>query len=177
MKPLIFEVTTIGQASLCIMPAPSGRHLSRDLAFYRMLGVDKIVSLLEDKEAKKLGVHKEQALCEKLGLQFEQFAIPDQHTPDITTFQPFIETLYQELESGDIKTLAVHCRAGIGRTGVVAGCLLRRDGHRSDHAVKMMSDVRGYAMPQTEEQYHFIVNYPVSIKPCNMPTPAAQSRL
>jgi protein-tyrosine phosphatase len=60
-------------------------------------------------------------LCKKAGIKWEYFYIPDFGIPDNTDdFNAMISRLVQSIEQGD--AVCVHCRAGIGRTGMVLTC-------------------------------------------------------
>jgi hypothetical protein len=62
------------------------------------------------------------------------------------------------------RTLYIHCRAGIGRTGLVVGCYLADDGLRGDAALKKLNKLWRHsgrsmtwpALPQTDEQANYI---------------------
>lgn len=46
----------------------------------------------------------------------------------------------------------VHCRAGIGRTGLVATAILMQDGFSAKSACEMVSSKRGVVVPETQAQ-------------------------
>ncbi len=164
MKPFIFEVKHIGKGSLCIMPAPRPNTLAEDMTHYMQMGIHKVVSLLEKQEATARGLAFEAHLCTELGMEFEQFPIPDQRIPKNTkAFNALVEHLYTELQAG--KNISVHCYAGIGRTGVLAGSLLIRDGMEPGAAIDLMSRVRGRNMPQTQEQYEYLTGHDAPMLP------------
>lgn len=158
MKPLIFEAARIGKGTLCIMPKPDGYNLTEAVAHFHLLGINRIVSLLENHEIKRFGLEQESTLCERRGINFTHFPITDSQLPrDPKTFQLLVKGLHAELAQG--ANIAIHCRAGIGRTGILAACILRRDGYDPDTAIQMLSHARGFPMPETDSQYDFILDF------------------
>lgn len=158
MKPLIFEAARVGNGTLCIMPKPDGYNLEEAIAHFRLLGINRVVSLLENHEIKRFGLEQEGALCDRHGIHFTHFPITDSQLPqDLKTFQLLVKGLHTELTQGS--NVTIHCRAGIGRTGILAACILRRDGCEPEAAIQMLSHARGFPMPETERQYAFILDF------------------
>jgi protein-tyrosine phosphatase len=58
--------------------------------------------------------------------------------------------LSSELSQG--KNIAIHCYAGIGRTGMVAAGILMKQGQSVDLALLELSRIRGLRVPETLEQ-------------------------
>ncbi|MEZ5480278.1 MAG: protein-tyrosine phosphatase family protein [Thiolinea sp.] len=157
METEIFAVKSIGPGELFIMPCPIAALLPDTLQTLQQQGITKLVSLLEHDEAEKLGMADEAAACAQAGLDFEQFPIPDHQIPaDNQAFQLLSSQLYQELQDG--AKLAIHCYAGIGRAGLLAGSLLIRDGMNAGAAAELLSDRRGFMVPQTRQQYLYLLD-------------------
>ena len=166
----IYPVKFIGQGQLSIMPCPKAMHLESALIQLRERGVNSIVSLLEVAEAERLGVGDEPSLCSRLGIQFRQYPIRDHKTPtDTLAFRALIDDLERELRDGH--HVAVHCLAGIGRTGLVAGALLVHDGLSALAATELLSDVRGCIVPQTHEQSNYLLDYEIGEEVRFIPQP------
>jgi protein-tyrosine phosphatase len=72
-----------------------------------------------------------------------------------------IEKLDADLSSG--KNVVIHCRQGIGRTGLLAACLLITKGLSSGAAVESASAARGLTVPETPEQRRWIDQYASSL--------------
>jgi protein-tyrosine phosphatase len=61
------------------------------------------------------------------GVAFLSFPIPDRQVPlPESSLSKALEELEGELEAG--RNVVLHCRQGIGRTGLVAACLLLTKG-------------------------------------------------
>lgn len=57
----------------------------------------------------------------------------------------------------------VHCRQGIGRSGLVAARLLAKKGTSPGAAIEMVSAARGLAVPETAEQREWIDRYAATL--------------
>lgn len=158
MKPRIFEVTQIGSGKLCVMPKPDSQYLGDAVNFFHYLGINTIVCLLEMAEIEEYGLQQEEALCQQTGMDFVHFPIADSHIPaNAEAFRGLVNALHGKLQDG--QNIVIHCRAGIGRTGVLAGCILVNDGMAGDDAIQQISGARGFPIPETEAQYDYILDF------------------
>jgi protein-tyrosine phosphatase len=64
--------------------------------------------------------------------------------------------------------ILIHCVGGLGRTGVIAGCLLRALGVAPAEALKRLVAARGNDCPQSAEQRLFVASFTY---PPEMPRP------
>ncbi|MCC6363578.1 MAG: dual specificity protein phosphatase family protein [Bryobacterales bacterium] len=95
-------------------------------------------------------------------MSFLRFPIPDRQTPkSVDSFSKALESLDLELKTG--RNVVVHCRQGIGRSGLMAACLLVANGADPDTAVRQVSAVRGVPVPETPEQRDWINRYAASL--------------
>ncbi len=148
-----------GAVPLAIVLCPRGEGwLREELAAYKQYGVETIVSLLEADEAGWLGLAEEGPLAEALGLRFLSFPIPDVHVPgDLNAFRLFVTNLAERLRKGE--RIGVHCRGSIGRATVTAACALIHLGWKAAYALAAIQRARGCAVPDTDEQLRWIMNY------------------
>lgn len=144
---------------LALSSRPRGDDwLDDDIADWRREGVDTIVSLLTADEERDLGLCDEAKLVKAHGMQFVSFPIPDREVPDSDVkMAATLEKLDAELSSA--RNVVVHCRQGIGRTGLVAACLLVMKGLNPETAVKNLSSTRGIPVPETTAQRRWIDHY------------------
>ena len=154
MKPSVYEISCVCDGEFFIMPKPSSEWLDDDIHAYQSMGIDKIVSLLEQDEVVELGLLEERACCVKHGIEFVQFPIPDRGVPDRTEFAKLVRQTHGDLVAG--LNVGVHCRAGIGRSGVIAACVLQHFALTADDAVAIVSSARGIEVPDTDEQLQYI---------------------
>ncbi len=133
-----------------------GEYLSDDIYYLSRSGFTHIVSLLEYPEASELELSSEADHCQSNDIHFEQFPIQDRSTPE--SIQSFVESLsrsYNALLSG--ANLIAHCRAGIGRSGIYTTSLLIRHGLTAQEAFALVSEARGFTIPDTQAQVDWIL--------------------
>jgi protein-tyrosine phosphatase len=157
MSPDIYQVKLIGSGSLSVMAKPvSGEWIEDEFSMIAKRGINRIVSLLEDREAIDVGLGQERVLAEKNGMEFISFPIPDRGLPDsVSEYLDFTRRIYREAASG-LHTV-VHCRAGIGRTGLIAAGVLLHCGFEPKEAFEHISRKRCVVVPDTEEQINWVV--------------------
>ena len=146
-----------GKLALAARPR-GGDWLKDEIAAWRGTGIDAVVSLLTPEEELDLDLHREAQVVKARGMKFVSFAIPDRQVPNSETeMTAVLERIDAELSAG--KNVVLHCRQGIGRTGLVGACLLVTRGLSPERAVKTLSVARGNPVPETEEQRHWIDHY------------------
>ena len=104
-----------------------------------------------------LGLEDEGAQCAGAGMGFHNHPITDFGLPDGFAFDPFIHQVADDLRRGS--AIAIHCRAGIGRSGMAVGAALIALGWTAVAAVERISDRRGVSIPDTEEQRRFLADF------------------
>ena|SRR5216683_7676999 len=151
-RPAIYWVREIPETNFALMPRPrGGEWLAEEILGWHAEGIRTVVSLLERDEAVELGLGDEESLCSAAGLGFISFPIPDRGVPGARAdFAELVNMLAERLRTGD--SVAVHCRAGIGRSGLVSACVLGVLGVAPEPAFAMLSRARGVAVPDTDEQ-------------------------
>jgi protein-tyrosine phosphatase len=119
---------------------------------------DVVVSLLTDGEDKEFGLLGERQRCESFGLQFFQFPIVDVGVPASrrATLQ-FVRQLDGLLKAG--LNVGIHCRMGVGRSGMIASCLLMLQGLSPAAAMEAVSTARDVIIPQTLEQREWLIAF------------------
>ncbi len=120
-------------------------------------GVDVIVSLLEESEIPGL-TEAERSLCEEVGVEFFSFPVRDKTVPDSAdTLAVIARRLAERIVAG--KSVAIHCRAGIGRSTTLAACVLILLGVEGDVALDMIAAARGLEVPETEAQRQWVLGF------------------
>jgi len=148
-----------GFCRLAILPRPRGWDwLPDDIAAARRDGVDLIVSALTEVENQELGLSEEAKCCKESTIEFLSFPIEDRSLPDSEgSLDAFIDSLDEKLKQGE--SIAIHCRAGIGRSSMLCACLLVRQGLSSESAFQKIQIARGCAVPDTAEQRKWVESF------------------
>jgi protein-tyrosine phosphatase len=142
--------------ALGIMPAPRGGDaLNDEVKAWRAAGVTRVISALEPMEEAFLELQQEAALCERYGMVFEHFSIIDRSTPaHDSKATDLIAKLATALEEGEI--ILVHCRMGIGRSGMLCGATLVALGLDPTEAFVRVQNARGLRVPDTRAQLEWV---------------------
>jgi protein-tyrosine phosphatase len=155
MRPTTYEVATIGAGKLSVMAKPvGGDWANKEFTGLRQLSIDHVVSLLEAIEQAEVGLTEEESLCNKHGMRYTSFPIIDREVPEKKSALDLAAALHQDLLSGE--HIVIHCRAGVGRTGVIASVLLILAGYSSAEALHLVSFARGVLVPDTDEQDRWV---------------------
>lgn len=146
-----------GKVALASRPR-GGDWLNEEIADWKRGGIASVVSLLTPDEERDLELTFEATMAKKHGLEFISFPIPDRQVPrSEAALGKLLDAISDVLESG--KDVLIHCRQGVGRTGLVAACLLVKAGMSPGAAVEAVSAARQIEVPETSEQRHWIERY------------------
>jgi protein-tyrosine phosphatase len=134
------------------MPRPRGADwLEDEVQSLREQGVDILVSALTSDEVDELDLAKEPDYCYENAISFLPFPIPDRDIPSsYGAVRSFVEGLGKELRAG--KAVAIHCRAGIGRSSLLAASTLVVMGLSPQRAFELIREARGCNVPDTDLQ-------------------------
>lgn len=156
---MAYWVKTDTDAKLAIFPRPRGGDwLQDEVHALRREGTDIIVSMLTQDEVDELELANEKAASESVGIEFRSFPIPDRDIPSSTKpFAESVNSLHSQWQNG--KNIAIHCRAGIGRSSLLLASILVRGGMSSREAFARISEARGYPVPDTEEQREWVERF------------------
>jgi protein-tyrosine phosphatase len=145
------------------MPRPRGGDwLEDEIRSLKSSGVDAVVSLLERAEDEELDITEEQALCESNGISFLSFPIPDRNVPPSgREALDFAGSVLNLLRSG--RSVVIHCRQGVGRSALVAACVMMVGGVPVDEAFEKIEAARGCPVPDTPEQRRWVAHLAKSL--------------
>jgi protein-tyrosine phosphatase len=135
-----------------------GDWLSDEIENWKSAGIKAVLSLLTAEEEAELNLQSESREAKAQGLGYLSFPIPDRQVPKSEArLSEILDKATHELATG--KNLVVHCRQGIGRSGLVAACLLIKSGLSPGAAVDKVSAARGISVPETDEQRDWIDHF------------------
>lgn len=159
----MYWVQFAAKGRLAIMAKPrAGDWLSDEISAWRAAGIDSVVCLLEEAEIGELSLTAEAELCRNAGMEFISYPIADRSVPnDRASLRQLVTHLAKYIEDG--KSVAIHCRAGIGRSVVIAACVMGLTGIELTTALKALSQARGVSVPDTDEQRRWIEAFYVEV--------------
>ena len=161
----VLELPSGGAIGMCHLPGRRGvdgrgRAWARDLAADLQAIADwraaALLSLVESPEFARLGVP---GFAEAVGRQpyaWHHVPIPDMRAPQATSLEAWQRTgaeLVRALDAGG--RVAIHCAAGLGRTGTIAALLLGAFGIAGDDAIRRVRAARPGTL-ETAEQEAFV---------------------
>ncbi len=167
MRPNLYWIDGPWQGKLAIAARPRGNDwLREEIEAWKTSGINKVVSFLTMEEERALGLEDEAPLCEASGVAFMSFPIEDRSVPsDRAVAVRLIQELEQDLAKG--KNVALHCRQGLGRSAMVASCLLVTAGSDAESAFQEIEHARHCPVPETTEQRDWVNHFAREVAPAS----------
>jgi protein-tyrosine phosphatase len=159
MRAEIFWIGGQLEGRLAVLPRPRGGDwLEDEVRSLRESGVDILVSLLTREEVEELGLAHEAECCAAGEIDFISFPIDDRGVPRSgSDVFGLVRRLAAAVLGG--KDVAIHCRQGVGRSALVAACVLAALGERPEMALERIARARGCPVPDTAEQRAWVVQF------------------
>ncbi len=158
MQPALYWIEAPFPGKVAISARPRGGDwLEDEITAWRQAGIDTVISLLTPDEVNDLNLNEEARLSEVHSMRFCSFPIPDRSIPSSRAeTSGLVKTLRSELDAG--RNLVVHCRQGVGRSGLIAAALLISGGIGPEEALRRITDARGVPVPETSEQRAWVLH-------------------
>ena len=159
MQAEVFWVPGPWRGRLGIVLRPRGGDwLADEMKTWREAGIDRVVSLLEQYEQAQLDLEGEAEAAAANGVEFTSFPVPDRGIPpSAESAADLIRSVSGALERG--RTVAVHCRQGIGRSALITGAVLVAKGQDVPTALRTIKESRGLEVPETDEQRQWLRDF------------------
>lgn len=131
-----------GRLAGCPMPGAM-LPLEHDLGLLRTLGVTVLVNLTEKPMADvAIPAH---------GLRTLHMGVEDRDAPPLMWMKMLLVRIDRLMQQGEV--VAVHCLAGLGRTGTVLGAWLVREGLTADEALRRLRAIEpGFVQSRVQEE-------------------------
>jgi protein-tyrosine phosphatase len=154
--PDLYWIELAAPGRLAIMARPrAGEWLDDEVTRWQQAGVKTVVSLLESAEVSELGLQRESTACCEREMEFISFPIPDRCVPVSRADAAKLAAVVAErVQSG--AAVAIHCRAGIGRSALMAAYVLKLLGVTPSEAFERIGNARGVVVPDTDEQREWL---------------------
>lgn len=159
MKGDVYPIKGPWLGQLAILARPRGNDwLIDEVQSWRDAGVNVVVSLLTTTENVELGLADEDQVTKNEGLEFVSFPIADYSVPKSEESVIQLSRQLNELLSGG-KCIGIHCRQSVGRSGLIAACLLVFAGENPAEAFEHVKTGRCAPVPDTAEQREWVYSF------------------
>jgi protein-tyrosine phosphatase len=144
---------------LAIVARPRGGDwLEDEVGAWKGSGIRVVVSTLTADEIADFDLQKEKAICETAGIRLISFPIVDRGVPSsLRATLDLVTDLEARPSAGD--NVAVHCRQGIGRSSLMAACVLASGAIDPETAFDRIQASRGCTVPETVEQRQWVSRF------------------
>lgn len=142
-----------GKKQKAAMTGVWDRDIDKDLAAIRSWGGSTLISLIEAHEYVELEVTELPYTCLQHGMAWYGLPIVDGAIPDAAWEKNWIKarpSLHQTLREGG--RIVIHCKGGLGRTGLLAARILVEFGMPPDEAIKQVRHARPGAIETIEQE-------------------------
>jgi len=151
------------KGKLFVSPMPFGPYDTKNtlLKIYKQHKVEFVVVLVTDDELDHKARHDLLAIYRKNNIKAIRFPFADYTSPDLYQISKVVDIVSGYLRAG--AHMAVHCNAGVGRTGVMTCCIVRDvTGMSAPEAIDYVS--RFMQIKMTDEQMRLVGRFNTVVK-------------
>ncbi len=155
--PLIIN-DDAGQILFTPCPGTKEVGLQNSLEQLAAAGATAVLTLMPKDEMQRNAVIDLPELCAQLGLEWFHLPVEDDHAPEQLFEDAWLlakDKIHALVAAGN--TIAIHCKGGSGRTGLIAALILLERGLPLDEVVDRVRVIRPNAL-QIPAHYEYITN-------------------
>ncbi len=157
----LFNLLDVPAGGILILSAHPAHFGAVDdaLLAYRAAGAKLLISLLPHHELRTLGLQSVQHCCAQAGLEWAHCPIDD-FSPPGPLFEQHWHGTASRVHSllDNCEGVALHCRAGLGRTGTVAARVLIERGLCAADAIQLVRQKRPGSI-ETAKQENYLQHF------------------
>ena len=133
--------------------------------FKQYKGVEAIICLIDKRGLGNLdlSLYNYKEICRSLNIKFIHYPVRDFDAPKETPeeIDKKLISPVKELLTVENKTIVMHCRGGVGRSGLIAALILTKLGHFSDteSAIEYLRKIRNPQCVESGDQEEYIDQY------------------
>lgn len=153
-----FDMLPLTTGKLIFTPCPGtkGTSLVDAVTQLKAAGATAIITLMPQQELTQNNADSLGAICAELGIQWFQLPIEDDCAPEQAFEQAFASHKAEILALLQANhTVAIHCKGGSGRTGLVAAILMIELGYSKADATAQVQSLRPKALGHPVHQAYF----------------------
>jgi len=154
-----FDALTLDNgAQLIFTPCPGTKeaNLADSVTTLKQAGTTMLLTLMFDEEIKKNNAEQLPQVCKQNDIAWLQLPISDDAAPNQAFETQWQENKEQIIETINNKgTIAVHCKGGSGRTGLVIGLILLAAGWPSAKIIEEIQKIRPKALKNPVQLNYF----------------------
>lgn len=146
-----------GKKQKAAMTGTWDRDIEKDLAAIRSWGGSVLISLIEEHEYVEMEVTELPQACAQHGIVWHGLPMIDGAIPDTAWEESWIKiqpSLHQTLQNGG--RIVIHCKGGLGRTGLLAARILVEFGMPPIEAINQVRQARPGAIETIEQECYVL---------------------
>ncbi len=138
-----------GVGNILFTPCPGTKEVDLQTSLEQLAaaGASAVLTLMPKDEMQRNAVTDLPEICAQLGLQWFHLPIEDDHAPEqefYNAWQIAKTKIHALLDAG--KSIAIHCKGGTGRTGLVTAQILLERGIPVDEVIARVRAIRPNAL-------------------------------
>lgn len=159
MQPHPFDTLTLDNgAKLIFTPCPGSKEasLEESVLTLKQAGTSMLLTLMYDHEIAKNNIESLPTICAEHNISWLQLPILDDEAPDQEFEAQWL--LHKDTVIAAINnqaTIAVHCKGGTGRTGLVIALILLTHGYSRNNIIQQVQQIRPKALRNTLQLNYF----------------------